>query len=105
MSKEFVLRKKPKFVIVLNDTEFEINNKGIKEFNGKYKYVNLNAIKFKKERINWLYLILDIFLSFIFKSSASSIIKDKNKISLTYNHKIIEIKRYNTDVKDCKRYC
>lgn len=102
MTKEHVIRNKPKFIISLGSKEFEIKNNGIKDFNGKYAYVNINSIEFKKERINWFHLITDLIIEFFTNGYGGIPHKDKNKIVILYNYKTIEMKLIDCDLKNAK---
>ncbi len=99
MDKEYLLRKKPKFTISVRPKEFQIHNRGIKKFNGSYKYINLDSIEFKKEKVNWLYTLFSLFLEIVTNSNIIELNKDKNKIILSYNHEIKEIKLFDCNIQ------
>ena len=83
--KKFTLNKNPKFIIILNETNFEVISEIDVKDSGIYEFKNFTHFKLKQRKISWLATFIDTIVNLFFDSIPSGIQEENDSIHFLYN--------------------
>ncbi|MDP5230106.1 MAG: hypothetical protein NWQ38_06915 [Cellulophaga sp.] len=98
-----ILRNDPFFEIIIYKDSFEIKDEKDKDATGIYSFTQLKNIEVKKAQTFWLSTIFFTVIDFIIGTSATGIMKLKDRICMSHMNREIVILLDNCDVNKAKQ--
>lgn len=83
--KKFTLNENPKFVISMNETNFEVISEIDSNDNGIYEFANCTHFKLKRRKISWLATFIDTVTHLFTDNFPSGILEENDSIHFLYN--------------------
>ena len=83
--KKFTLNKNPKFIIILNRTNFEVISEIDVSDNGIYEFANCTNFNLKRKKISWLATFIDTIVHLFTDNIPSGIQNENDSIHFLYN--------------------
>lgn len=81
----FILNNYPKFIIILNETNFEVISEIDSNDNGIYEFANCTHFNLKRRKISWLATFIDTIAHLFTDNIPSGIQRENDSIHFLYN--------------------
>jgi len=96
----YELRKKPKLLFTLNDSDFHLIDEDNPSNNGEYNYNSVISVDLVKGKTNWIISIFSLVIDFIFDLGSFSNYKEKDKLIIQLTRSKIEILLFKVNKKE-----
>ncbi|WP_291115998.1 hypothetical protein [Flavobacterium sp. UBA6135] len=96
----YELRKKPKLLFTLNDSDFHLIDEDNPSNNGEFEYNSIISVDLVKGKTNWIVSIFSLVIDFIFDLGSFSNYKEKDKLIIQTKDSEIEILLFKVDKKE-----
>ncbi|MBC8882486.1 hypothetical protein H9X57_00860 [Flavobacterium piscinae] len=96
----YELRKKPKLLFTLSDSDFHLIDEDNSANNGEFKYNSIISVDLVKGRTNWIVSIFSLVIDFILDLGSFSNYKEKDKLIFQLTSSKIEILLFKVNKKE-----
>jgi hypothetical protein len=96
----YELRKKPKLLFTLNDSDFYLIDEENPSNGNEFKYNSIISVDLFKGKTNWIVSIFSLVIDFIFDLGSFSNYKEKDKLIIQLTSSKIEILLFKVNKRE-----